>query len=52
VNKLFLQEYTTRREIPHYPICEKVLMWINMQWKIALKMEGDSWESIIYTAKK
>uniref|UniRef100_A0A0A9G828 Uncharacterized protein n=1 Tax=Arundo donax TaxID=35708 RepID=A0A0A9G828_ARUDO len=24
-------------------------MWIHMQWKIILKMEGDSWECIINT---
>ena len=35
-----------------YPIWEKVLMWIDMQCKIVLKMEGDSWETIINTARE
>ena len=35
-----------------YPIWEKVLMWIDMQCKIDLKMEGDSWETIINTARE
>jgi hypothetical protein len=36
----------------YYPIWEKVLMGIHMQRKIVLKMEGDGWESIIYTARE
>jgi hypothetical protein len=35
-----------------YPIWEKVLMGIHMQRKIILKMEGECWESIIYTARE
>lgn len=35
-----------------YPIWEKVVMGIHMQRKIILKMEGDGWKSIIYTARE
>jgi len=34
-----------------YPIWEKILMWIDMQCEIGLKMEGDSWETIINTSR-
>ena len=35
----------------YYPILKKIVMWINMQWKVSLKVKGDYRESIIYTAK-
>ena len=48
----WIKRYSTRREMSCYPIWEKVLMGIHMQCKIILKMEGDGWESIIYTARE
>lgn len=35
-----------------YPVWKKVLMWIHMQCKIILKMEGDGWETIVNTARE
>ena len=40
------------RELSSYPILEKVIMWVNIQCKVSLKIKGDYRKSIIYTAKR
>lgn len=52
LNPWWIKRYSTRREISCYPIWEKILMWIHMQCKIILKMEGNGRESIIDTARE
>jgi hypothetical protein len=40
----------TKDEV-YYPILKKIVMWLNIEWKVSLKVKGDNGESIIYTAK-
>jgi hypothetical protein len=40
----------TRDEV-YYPIFKKIVMWLNIERKVSLKVKGDNGESIIYTAK-
>jgi len=51
---LLLISFTEKksRELSSYPILEKVIMWVNIQCKVSLKIKGDYRKSIIYTAKR